>query len=348
MVAAGTGVTPVAPASAPFPSRLHATGGKVRDAAGAPVVMRGFNVIPVWYENPGLTWGPEHYRQIAAAGFNTVRFMLHWDTMEPRRGEVDRTHLATLDLAVARARAAGLYVVLTPITVYKGDRFTPAWAKRGDALVAIERDASGYIRTLGARYRHEDAIAAFDLVNEPPVYPPDQNRIMRMYARLTRALRAQDPARMVVVEPSYGNASMRFADMRILKRIGNTVFSMHDYYKGGDGAGYLERGDLSVSWGPRGGRHTAMDGPEYVGRHAHEFEQHLLVNLRIMRRARIPLWIGEFGTDPTAIGGERWIREKVAIYRRHGVGYAWWLYDPKGMYAPIDAGGRLKPFVGLF
>ena len=335
-----------APVADAFPSRLQVERGRIADGAGAPVTLRGFNVIPVWYETPGATWGEEHYRQIRASGLNVVRFVLHWDSMEPRRGAVDPAHLRTLDLAIARARAAGVYVVLSPIHVFRGDRFIPPWARRNDPVASIERDAHTYLRTLAARYRDEDAVAAIDLVNEPPTYPPDQDRILRMHERLARTVRAADPRRMLVLEPSYGNASMQHADLGRLRRIGNVVFSIHDYYKGGAGDGYTGKGELATSWNS-GGRHTALDGSAYAGGARRQFERHLLVNLRLMRRARIPMWIGEFGADPRAPGAQRWIREKVAVYRKHGVGYAWWLYGPRQSFTPLGADGRLLPFVAL-
>jgi Cellulase (glycosyl hydrolase family 5) len=167
-----------------------------------------------------------------------------------------------------------------------------------------------------------------------------------MYASLARAVRAADRGRMVMVEPSYGNASMERADLRLLRSIGNVVLSMHDYYLGGAGEGYMPRGDLATSW-QSGGRHSSMDPSAYDPRDARDLERHLMVNVRRMHGAGIPVWIGEFGIDPGAPGGERWIRDKVRSYRRHGVGYAWWLYDRNGSFTPLDRTGALRPFVSL-
>lgn len=332
-------------APAAFPSRLRAGASQIRDAAGAPVELRGFNAIPVWYEKPGATWAADDYVRMRRTGVTVVRFMLHWNDMEPRPGRVDDGHLRTLDRAIAFARAARIYVVLTPITVFKGDTFIPAWAKRGDALASIERHARHYIRTLGARYRDEAAIAGYDLVNEPPSYPPDQNRIMAMYTRLAAALRSVDPGRLVIVEPSYGDASMEGADVGVLRRLGNVVFSMHDYYLGGGATdGYLPDGQAETSWNGRA-RQTLDPGVSYDGRAADDFERHLQVNLRIMRRARIPVWIGEMGIDSTAVGAAAFVAQKLALYKRHGIGWAWWLYGVDGAFAPLDRSGAFRPFV---
>src|SRR6266571_5315903 len=94
-------------------SPLHAT---PRHAfvgpAGAPVTLIGLNIVPVWPALPGHTWKQARYDQIAAAGFTAVRFVVHWPDFESVKGQWNETNLATLDTAVARAKAAGLYVIL--------------------------------------------------------------------------------------------------------------------------------------------------------------------------------------------------------------------------------------------
>jgi hypothetical protein len=332
---------------APFPSRLSTADGAIVDSAGAPVALRGFNVLPVWDDHPGRTWSADHNRKIAAKGFNAVRFMLHWNALEPRRGQLDETHLETLDRAIDHARQAGLYVILNPICVFQGDTFTPGWARTGDTLRSIERRASGYVSALAARYRDEPALAAYDLVNEPPTYPPDQNRILRMYGALTAAVRAHDATRLNIVEPSFGNSDMSRADPALWRAIPDAVLSIHDYYLGGGGDAYLPAGDLERTANGTA-RHTWEGEGTYRGGAAREFEQHLLANLTRMRELGIPMWIGEFGIDPAARGGARWIREKVALYKKHGLGYAWWLYGVDGAWATLDrTTGDLRPFVEL-
>jgi hypothetical protein len=325
---------------------LSTSGTKIVDARGHEVRLRGFNVLPVWSDRPGSTWGAGHYRRIRAAGFNAVRFMLHWHVMEPDRRRLDRRNLRTLDAAVGRARAAGLAIILNPIGLFQGDLFVPLWARTGDALAAVESAGSWYVRALADRYSNDRAVAAIDPVNEPPTYPPDQNRVLRMYRTLIDAVRQVAPSRLVLFEPSFGDSSMAGADLGLLGPTKNLVFSMHDYYAGGAGNGYAPTGELV---GKDDGARYSIDGASYDPASAPELEAHLLVNLQIMRAAGIPTWIGEFGMTPDTPEGRRWIRDKVALYDRHGVGYAWWLYDLKGSFAPLDPGThRLRPFTRLF
>ena len=77
--------------------------------------------MPIWRGSPGRTWDQSRYDQIRAKGFNTVRMVLYWDDFEPSPGAFDQTNLATLDTAIARAKAAGLWVVLDEIHIWGGN-----------------------------------------------------------------------------------------------------------------------------------------------------------------------------------------------------------------------------------
>jgi hypothetical protein len=320
--------------------------GRIVDADGREVMLRGFNVIPIWVDSPGRTWAAHHYREMRRSGFNTVRMVLHWDELEPERGRFDAERLATLDRAIAHARAAGLFVVLDTIHIYEGERFVPPWARTGDVVASVSADAHGYIRMLARRYRANPAVAGYDLVSEPPTDPLDQNRLLRMYSGLIASARSQGDGKLLMFNASGGDTSMVGADLTLLGDRRDLVFTMYDYYAGGAGDGYRDDGAADSSATGGAGTFT-YDGKTGYSGTADELEQHLLVNLGVMREAGIPVWIGAFGIDPEAPGGERWIREKVALFKRHGVGYAWWLYGTGGGFATLDGSQRMKPFVKL-
>jgi hypothetical protein len=325
--------------------RLHTSGTRIVDANGAPILLRGFNIIPVWEDNPGATWGPDTYRAIRARGFNTVRMVLHWQVLEPRRGQFDLGALAVLDRAVQHARDAGLYVVLDIIHLYDEERFVPSWARTGDALRSVEVHGHGVVAMLAGRYRDNPAVAAYDPVNEPPAYPPDQNRVLRMYDRLIATIRRVDPGKIVMIEPAYGDSSMANADLRLLRDRRNVVFSLHDYYAGGAGDGYRPNGEQDNQFNGTG--QYAWDGKAaYVG-NPRELEAHLRVTLDTMHAAGIPVWIGEFAINPGAAGGRRWIRDKLALFRRHRLGYAWWHWGKGDAMAVLGRSGGVQPFVDL-
>jgi hypothetical protein len=132
----GSGQRQAAPTSAvPITGPLATRGDRIVDAAGRPVRLVGV-------DEPGLISGsgndrrthpdacgegwlppaPAEYRDVARAGFNSVRLGLSWANLEPAPPRVDgagpvvhrwnRAYLTALDRAVAGFTAAGVAVVL--------------------------------------------------------------------------------------------------------------------------------------------------------------------------------------------------------------------------------------------
>ncbi|MEY3361867.1 MAG: hypothetical protein RL531_1586 [Actinomycetota bacterium] len=100
----------------------------VVDAAGRQTLLRGVNVSSLgdyWQANrryptvvpmTGADWD-----RIAAQGFDSVRLLVSWSRLEPRRDRFDRAYLDRIRAAVAAARARGIYTIL--------DMHQDAWGK---------------------------------------------------------------------------------------------------------------------------------------------------------------------------------------------------------------------------
>jgi endoglycosylceramidase len=328
---------------APVP--LHATATQAFvTPRGQPVRLVGLNVIPVFKHEPGRTWPAERYAQIRARGFTAVRFVLYWDVMEPGRGVFDQTSFATLATAVARAKEAGLRVILDCVHLWgpRGFADVPAWARTGDSVTTVRANAGPYLRRLAAAYRDEPAVAAYDLVNEPHRFPIDQNGVLRAYDQLIDEVRAVDARKIVMVEPTYGDTSIagRLADFGNLRHRANVVWSVHDYFAGGDDDGYAADGRAR-------GRYVFDGRTGYPRPDPEALRAHLLVQLENTRRAGIPMWVGEFGIGDGVAGHDRWIADQTALFERYGLGRAWWEYHTDGPLSATTADFAWKPWVGL-
>lgn len=331
------------PVSGPFPAVLHSTRTDAFvDPRGRPLRLVGLNVVPVWRNHRGRTWSLESYRRIRAVGFNVVRLVLYWDDFEPRRGQWDRPSLRTLDLAVGRARAAGLYVILDMIhlTGPGGLERVPTWARTGDSVAAVERNGAGYLRMLARRYRDEAAVAAYDPVNEFRRWPLDQDGVLRAYRYLIGQIRAVDPERVILVQPSYGDTSVagNLADLANLGGGSNLVWSLHDYFAGGDDDGYDRDGGQAGAYTWDGRTGYQVSDPAAL-------ERHLLVHLEKARAAGLPVWVGEFGIGEGASNRDRWIKDQIRLFDRYGLGRAWWQYAGSGPFSATNADGSWKPWI---
>jgi len=309
------------------------------DANRNPVLLKGFDSIPVWRDHPGQTWGRDYYDRIAAKGFNAVRMVVYWSDMQPAPGTYSTTHLATLDKAIATAKAAGLYVVLNPILIYKMETYVPVWARTGDVLRDVELHAGPYLAMIARRYRGESAVAAYDPLNEPPSSTSGgQPAVLDAYRSMLDKIRAEDADKIVMVEPAWGDSSLEGADFGRLGSTHNVVLSLHDYYAGGAGDGY--RAD-----GSQEGVYTWDEVTGYPTPDAGALEQHLVMNLKVAREADVPVWIGEFGVNSSATNADLWVSHKVELYKKYGLGYAWWLYQAGGGLSSMDSSYAFKPYV---
>ena len=311
---------------------------------GNPLVMNGLNVVPVWAGRPGETWAQHHYDNMAAKGFDSVRFVLHWVDFEPRRGEFDPVSLKTLDTAIARAEVAGLYVILDMIHLY-GDRgldWVPEWAITGDSVATVQANAHDYLGLLAKRYRDRPAVAAYDLVNEPHRWPVDQNGVLAMYDDLIESVRRVDPEKIVMVEPSYGDSPITAgcADLGELRQPHQVVFSVHAYFAGGDDDGFDER-----CW--RAGRYAADGRTGYDTADPAALRRHLESYLEVLSAHRIPLHIGEFGMGDRAANRDAWLDEMHRLFDEHRLSRAWWEYysADAGSFSTTDRDGDWRPFV---
>jgi hypothetical protein len=333
------------PAAAARGAALHATATHAFvDAAGRPVSMIGLNVIPVWQGSPGATWPSSRYDQIRAKGFTVVRFVLYWDVMEPARGRFDRTSQATLDTAVARAKAAGLRVILDEVHLWGrgGMENVPRWARRGDSVSTVRANAGPYLARLAARYRDEPAVVAYDLVNEFHRFPIDQNAVLRAYDALIARVRAVDPRKIILIEPTYGDTSIagKLADFANLRHRANVVWSIHDYFAGGSATGY-------ASDGRQVGHYTWNGTTGYRTPDPAALRAHLQVHLTKLKKVGLPLWVSEFGIGDGAPNHDRWIADQTAIFDRLGLGRAWWEYHTSGPLSATGADFAWKPWVDM-
>ncbi len=118
---------------------LHAeldpiAGGRIVDAFGREVLLRGVNVnahVEYWAYDPELPTttpfdGAEADR-IASMGWNAVRLLLSWSRVEPEPGYYDEAYLDQIEEAVLLLQRRGIYTIL--------DLHQDAW---GPTLVAAE------------------------------------------------------------------------------------------------------------------------------------------------------------------------------------------------------------------
>ena len=228
-------------------NRLRVVSSRLVDDRGRTLLLRGPNLtnsnktpdaegtfIPDWIDG-------EVFSDIAARGFNSVRFLLVWEAIEPEPGLYDETYLDRVEEIVHLAEESGISMILDMhqdlfSRAYGGDG-APAWALpdwpapyepwapwfinyiRPVVLLAFDRlwrdrdDVQLRFRkcwaALARRFRDEPAVIGYDLLNEP--YPGtwllapdrfDRDALGPFCASLIERIRAEDPESLIFFEPS--------------------------------------------------------------------------------------------------------------------------------------------------
>lgn len=107
-------------AQSPQLEALHAApdavnGGRIVDAAGREVLLRGVNVNSLGEYWKGTAFEPTYpfgawdADQIASIGWNVVRLVITWSRVEPQPGVYDESYLDKVASAVALLEARGVY-----------------------------------------------------------------------------------------------------------------------------------------------------------------------------------------------------------------------------------------------
>ena len=103
---------------------LHAApdpvnGGRILDAGGREVLLRGVNVnayVDYWAYSPSLFVAypitADDVDRMAAIGWNCVRLLLSWSRVEPQPGLYDDAYLAQIEQIVLLLQSRGIYTVI--------------------------------------------------------------------------------------------------------------------------------------------------------------------------------------------------------------------------------------------
>ena len=129
---------------------------------------------------------------MARAGLKLVRIFLQWTHVEPRR---DRWDWAQYDALFAAAAEGGLGVIVTLTALHP-----PGWMKISfgpqdlgplDDPVYMER-AKDYVRRAAARYASHPALHSWILTNEPTLFLPRDEAVLRRFQRFIEQKYAGD------------------------------------------------------------------------------------------------------------------------------------------------------------
>lgn len=329
---------------------LSTSAGRIVDDSGRAVLLRGFNDDALldypWRTPPPLD--ETDASLMSRAGFDVVRLPISWSSIEPRRGQIDRSYIERVAATVSLLERHGLYSILDMHFLPGwGEAFdapgAPAWAQipglpnvdwarvdpfgkdTNPAEMAAEThfwsspdwqaDFMLSWRAVAARLADDPGLAGYDLYNEPHPFPIpprlfEQWYMWPLYARTIKSIAEVDPNHLFFVESTlFGDRATAMVPLRAP----DLVYSPHLY------TGSLVPGILSP------GPHPLQDA----------------VNEREREAALLPaaLWFGELGIQHPAPGSSAWADGAIGQLDAAGAGWAWWQWRQDGGWGIRDEAG---------
>ena len=167
-------------------------------------------------------------QKIAQAGFNCVRVPLHHHLFDGDSG------WTLLDRMLLCCEKHKVYVILD-LHAVPGGQSKLGMADPGDArhLVWVSEESPtktvAIWKAIAIRYHNRKIVAGYDLINEPA--PSTGKDLVRLYQRIVRAIRTEDPDHLIVLEGDKFASDFSMFDKPLSA---NQAYSFHMYTWFGD------------------------------------------------------------------------------------------------------------------
>jgi len=266
----------------------------------------------------------EDFKNIARLGLNCVRVPFHHNLIEKTPYKYCRKGLSYLDKAVAWGKKYNLYIILDLHGACGAQNHDWHSDSSGEANLWQKKECRNRTYSLweflAKRYKDEDIVAGYDLLNEAVV--ADSKKLNTFYRELIKRIRKVDKNHILFVEGN--NWAM---DLDCLDEIQdhNYALSIHAY----------QPLDFTFNFVPQ------LKYP-LKGYGKKEMKKLLSKYHRISKRRKVPILVGEFGvTSRDGLYGEdKWLKDMLSCCKDFGFHWTYWTYKaiknshfPDGVYS---------------
>lgn len=227
------------------------------------------------------------FRAMAQDGLNVARLPFNYRLLEDDTNPFvyKASGWAILDQAIAAAKANNVYLVLdmhvAPCSQTYG--FTADYVS-GPILPNSAQCQQRFVamwQAIAARYAGQNAIAGYDLLNEPM---SSDSQLLALYQSVTAAIRQVDPNHLIIYE---GNDLAHTFNLFTKPLDGNEMLEFHDY-------AWSSTGDLTTRMPTYDSAATTINAPQWAG----EFGQDVYTTLAH--------YVTVFNQDPLVAGWADW------------------------------------------
>jgi endoglycosylceramidase len=329
------------------------------------------------------------FAQLAPLGYDVVRLNISWSLLEPTPGRIDQTYVDRIAQVVKWAKRAGIYVVIDmhqdawskyvytmpgqtcapPLQAIRGFDGAPRWASEHVAPacaangvreldpavaedfqklyddapapdgVGLQEHYANAMLALAQRFQGQPTVAGYEIINEPsPGFNAvpggvDAAELFPFYGKVVNHVVSKVPGfrQLFFIEPNVErditDHSAILAPWSAYSSYPNVVYAPHIY----TGVFTLDQQAASTRFFPsEAGYESAISDAKALG---------------------LPLWIGEFGNNPS--DDNTVLRTSYELQDHYGLGGALWLWKENandvnravfwGIYGPPFPPGTAQP-----
>lgn len=291
---------------------------------------RGVNILgydPIWRARDQARFQEKHFRLLHEAGFDSVRINLHpfRHAKREQNWKLPDTWFSTLDWAVTNALAHGLAAI---IDLHEFNAMAENPEARHEQFLSTWQQ-------LAERYRSAPDDVLFEILNEPSrgLTPELWNRYCKEALAI---IRQTNPARTVIVGPSFWNAIGHLPELELPAEDRQLIVTVH-YYAPMEfthqGAAWSSHKDKSnVAW---------TGSPE----ERKAIRQDFVKASDWARKEGRPILLGEFGAyDKAPMDSRRVYTEAVArTAESFGWSWAYWQFDSDFILYDLNSDAWIQP-----
>ncbi len=337
-------------------------GSWLKDSEGRVLILRGMNVtgsnkwpdpdtgkfFPSWLS-------PDDFRRIASWGYNSVRFLIIWEAIEPERGKFDENYLNDVYTITEWARDAGLLTILDMHQDIYSRKFygdgAPEWAVLDDGIPftprtpwynnylepAVQRAFDSFWqnregiqdeyflawRMVAEKFADADWIVGYDIMNEP--FPGttfnldefDEKYLQPFYDKAISSIFEVDTQHIIFIEPNAmrTNVLAGVGFPSTLKFDQNTVSHLAYAPHFYDPATTVNYKYDNNKSRLRDAIHAVYDDAERMG---------------------IPVWIGEWGVwEGDIVNANQFLEDQLSVLDEFVAPWSFWNYNRTGKMTPL-------------
>jgi len=267
------------------------------------------------------------FKNIKKLGFNCVRIPFHHRLVESKLNKYSKSGVKFLDDAIKWAKKNKLFVILDLHGAagcqnhdWHSDSFGKAelWTNKNN-----QKRTLALWKFLADRYKNEECVAGYDLMNESVVQ--DIRQLNSFYKQIIETIRSVDRNHILFIEGNNWSTDINCLDEF---EDDNYALSIHSY----------EPLDFTFNFVPHLKYPTKVKNSVHIKRHISQYKE-------ISKKRDVPVLVGEFGVNyrDGFDGEDKWLEDNLKCFNNFGFHWTYWTYKaikgfafPDGVYSYYD------------